>query len=73
MGSTISDNGIGMSEEELDKVFVRFYKADRAQNSSGSGLGLSITKKIVELHKGSIQVNSRKEMDTTFTVRLPGK
>lgn len=71
--ATISDNGIGMSKEELDKVFVRFYKADRARNSSGSGLGLSIAKKIVELHKGSIQVNSRKEMDTTFTVRLPGK
>lgn len=71
--ATISDNGTGMSEEELEKVFVRFYKADRARNSSGSGLGLSITKKIVELHKGSIQVDSRKEMDTTFTVRLPGK
>lgn len=67
----VSDNGIGMSEEELKKAFVRFYKADKARNSSGSGLGLSITKKIVELHKGSIDIESKEKAGTTFTVQLP--
>lgn len=68
---TVADNGIGMAKEDLEKVFLRFYKTDKARNSSGSGLGLSIAKKIVELHKGSIQVDSKVKQGTTFTVRLP--
>ncbi|MCM3737844.1 HAMP domain-containing histidine kinase [Bacillus cytotoxicus] len=70
---TISDTGIGMSEEEIDKIFDRFYKVDEARNRTieGSGLGLSIVKKIIDLHEGSIAVNSVKGEGTTFTIHLP--
>ncbi|MBP1991122.1 sensor histidine kinase [Paenibacillus eucommiae] len=69
----ISDTGIGIPEAELDSIFQRFYKADKARNRSlsGSGLGLSIAKKIIELHHGSIEVHSELGKGTTFIVRLP--
>ncbi|WP_028550102.1 sensor histidine kinase [Paenibacillus sp. UNC451MF] len=69
----ISDTGMGISEDELPHIFDRFYKADQARNRtrSGSGLGLSIARKIVELHGGSIQVRSRLGEGSTFIVRLP--
>lgn len=70
---TISDTGIGMSEGEIDKIFDRFYKVDEARNRTieGSGLGLSIVKKIIDLHEGSITVQSVKGEGTTFTIYLP--
>ncbi|PEZ02208.1 sensor histidine kinase [Bacillus sp. AFS018417] len=70
---TISDTGLGMSEEEIEKIFERFYKADEARNRTieGSGLGLSIVKKIVDLHEGTITVHSIKGEGTTFTIQLP--
>ena len=50
---SISDNGIGMEKEEMDRIFDRFIRwIQRARNVEGSGLGLSIVQKIVELHKG---------------------
>lgn len=69
----ISDSGIGISANELPYVFDRFYKADQARNRahSGSGLGLSITRKIVELHGGSIQVRSTLGEGSAFIVILP--
>ncbi|WP_282939747.1 HAMP domain-containing sensor histidine kinase [Paenibacillus sp. RC67] len=69
----IGDTGMGISEDELPYIFERFYKADQARNRtrSGSGLGLSITRKIVELHGGSIQVQSRLGKGSTFIVHLP--
>ncbi|MBU5441270.1 cell wall metabolism sensor histidine kinase WalK [Paenibacillus sp. MSJ-34] len=70
---SIRDTGVGIPESELPYVFDRFYKADKARNRSraGSGLGLSIVKKIVELHQGSVEVRSELGKGTTFTVRLP--
>ncbi|MDC2864144.1 sensor histidine kinase [Bacillus sp. BP-3] len=70
---TISDTGIGMGEDEIDKIFDRFYKVDEARNRTieGSGLGLSIVKKIIDLHEGSITVQSVKGEGTTFTIYLP--
>jgi two-component system, OmpR family, sensor kinase len=69
---SVSDTGAGIAPEHLPHVFERFYKADtaRAAESTGSGLGLSITKAIVERHGGTIRVTSQPGQ-TTFTVVLP--
>lgn len=69
----IADSGIGFSEAERERIFERFYKADkaRAASTSGAGLGLSIVKKIVELHQGTIEVNSGLGIGSTFTVSFP--
>ncbi len=70
---TITDTGIGINPEDQDYIFERFYKVDKSRNraSGGSGLGLSIVKKIIDLHEGSIAVQSEIEEGTTFTVTLP--
>ncbi len=69
----ISDTGIGISKDDQLRIFERFYKTDKSRNRSvkGSGLGLSIAKKIVELHHGSISVQSELDKGSTFIVRLP--
>ena len=66
----IIDHGMGMSAEDLEKIFLRFYKADKSHNQSGTGLGLSIVKKIVELHDGSISVKSEPGKGSKFLVEL---
>jgi two-component system phosphate regulon sensor histidine kinase PhoR len=68
----ISDTGIGIAEEDLSHVFERFYKADKSRKPSikGNGLGLSIVKKIVDMHQGTIDVQSKLGVGTTFTVTL---
>lgn len=68
----IQDEGIGMGESEVVHVFERFYRADGARSSQegGTGLGLSIAKWIVDAHKGEIEILSRPEFGTRFTVKL---
>ena len=65
------DHGIGMDECELPHIFTAFYRGTNQQFVSGNGIGLSLTKKIIELHKGTITVASKKDEGTTFTVELP--
>ncbi len=66
----IEDNGIGMSPEESALIFEQFYQAERSP-VTGSGIGLSLSKEIVLLHHGHIEVKSQKWKGTTFTVSLP--
>lgn len=67
----IQDNGIGMDEETKAKVFDQFYQGDISRDKDGYGLGLSLVKRIVDLHQGTLSVESRKGEGSTFTVRLP--
>ncbi|MBI1279424.1 MAG: two-component sensor histidine kinase [Anaerolineaceae bacterium] len=70
----IADSGIGISDEDQQHVFERFFKADKSRtraHNSGSGLGLSIVQKIVDMHHGTISVESKIGIGTTFIVNLP--
>ena len=71
----ISDTGVGIPEEDLPHVFDRFYRVDKARSreTGGTGLGLSIVQQIVRLHAGSVTVQSKPGVGTTFTVQLPVK
>ena len=70
----ISDDGIGIEEEHLQRIFERFYRTDnaRSRNIGGSGLGLAICKHIVEAHQKTIHVRSKPNVGTTigFTLDL---
>lgn len=73
---SIIDQGFGIDKHDIPRIFDRFYRADQARtksSSGGYGLGLSIAKRIVEMHKGTINVQSAAGKGSTFTVRLPIK
>lgn len=69
----IVDNGIGISEEDMGRIFARFGRANdpRVAEITGSGLGLSLAREIVRLHGGEIRVESQLDKGSTFSVRLP--
>ena len=69
----ITDSGIGITDEDKLHIFERFYKVDKARDRElgGSGLGLSLVKKIVDLHQGTIIVESEIGVGTTFRITLP--
>jgi len=69
----VSDNGIGISEEDSDKIYDYFYRGSNVGIKQGTGLGLSIVKKAVESLKGMIYFSSEKNIGTTFTIKLPKK
>ena len=69
----VTDQGIGIPDDELDRVFERFFRIDpaRSRHTGGSGLGLSIVKHVVQNHGGDIRVWSQPGNGSTFTIRLP--
>jgi two-component system phosphate regulon sensor histidine kinase PhoR len=71
---SVSDDGVGIAEEDLPRVFERFYRADKArtaENIRGTGLGLAIVKHIAQLHGGRVEAESETEKGTTIRVVLP--
>lgn len=70
---TVKNTGSGISRENLEKIFERFYRADtsRTRESGGYGLGLAIAKSVVELHHGKIYAQSNLGSDTSFIIELP--
>jgi heavy metal sensor kinase len=67
----VSDTGQGIRAEELPNLFRRFYRADKSRTDGRSGLGLAISRAIVEAHGGSLNVKSEPDAGSTFSVRLP--
>ncbi len=69
----VTDQGVGIAEDEHDRVFERFFRSDpaRSRNTGGSGLGLSIVKHVVQNHGGDVRVWSQPGHGSTFTIRLP--
>ena len=69
----ISDEGIGIPKDRINNIFDRFYQVDgtHTREHEGTGIGLALTKELIELHKGEILVQSEEGKGTTFTVRLP--
>ena len=67
----ITDHGVGIKPDELERVFDRFYRADTSRQTDGYGLGLSIAKRLADLNRGTLVLTSTEGKGTTATVRLP--
>jgi signal transduction histidine kinase len=69
----VQDFGVGIKAEEIDKVFDRFYRGgdELTRTVKGSGLGLTLVKQIVEVHHGSVHVESEPGSGSTFSIKLP--
>jgi len=68
VGIRITDQGLGMTPDQTARVYERFYRADASGSIPGTGLGMSIVKEIVELHGGTVQIESRLGQGTTVTL-----
>ena len=70
---TVSDNGCGITPEHLPRVFDRFYRVDSSRSSDGAGLGLALVKSIVDLHGGSVRIDSEVGHGTIVVLIFPNK
>jgi len=70
-GIRVTDHGIGMTEDQLARVFERFFRADTSGNIPGTGLGMTIVKEIVELHGGQVSLSSQFGVGTTVVLWVP--
>ena len=68
---TVKDTGIGISSQDLPRIFERFYRCDQSRSETGTGLGLSLARAIARAHGGNITVTSRPDEGSAFTVTLP--
>ncbi|MDD2307746.1 MAG: two-component regulator propeller domain-containing protein [Prolixibacteraceae bacterium] len=68
---TVKDNGIGISESNLEKIFTRFFQVGEGATQTGTGIGLALTKELVKLHNGKLFVTSKPGKGSKFTVQLP--
>lgn len=73
VNTIISDTGIGIPKEKMSKIFDRFYQVDgsHTREQEGTGIGLALTKELVDIHKGKIDVESEESKGTTFTFSIP--
>jgi signal transduction histidine kinase len=69
----VADSGPGIPEEEIPRIFERFYRLDTSRATSGRGIGLSLAKAYVEAHGGTITVRSEPGKGSTFCIRMPGE
>ena len=71
----VCDNGVGIAKQDVERIFERFYRVDKARSAKlgGTGLGLSIVKHIVAAHQGNVSVESSPGKGSTFTLHLPTK
>lgn len=67
----VRDRGLGIDEDDLPNMFSRFFRAKTSSGIVGTGIGLNLAQKLVELHGGTISVESKKNEGSTFTVSLP--
>lgn len=67
----IVDNGIVMNSNVIQRIYEKFYQGDESHSTSGKGLGLALSKRIIDLHNGNIQVSSKEGKGTTFSIILP--
>jgi two-component system sensor histidine kinase SenX3 len=70
---SVTDTGVGISPDHIERIFERFYRADpsRSRETGGTGLGLAIVKHVAQNHRGDVQVFSKPGFGSTFTLRLP--
>ena len=69
----IKDNGIGISKENINKIWDRFFQVESSRTGDNSGLGLPMVRGLVEAHKGEITVESKLDIGSTFKIKLPKK
>ena len=69
---TVTDQGRGISEADAAHIFDPLYRGKNSEGVPGYGIGLAVTQKIIDLHQGTIQINSIVNQGTTITINLPG-